>query len=326
MKKLAELLKQRYETALYLVAASLLLLALIKPEIQLKQAVHNYLLIADVSQSMNAEDMKMNDQPVSRLVYTQHLMKETVKTSPCGTYISVGVFSAENVALLFMPLEVCANVDMINDSIDHLQWRMAWSGNSRITFGIKAAEATLDYLNSPTQMLFFTDGDEAPKANSINKLDLSDVRIGEHLIFVGIGGHEPFPVKRFNANNQFVGYWGTDAAADTGAVGANYADASKDDPDPVVAYSEFDRYLSKQEADYLKNLAGEVKGQYIEGLDRPEFYQFVQSQAPAARFVTAYSMRWLYLILAMLAVLASYWPDLHYRLKHSRFKHQKVTA
>ena len=315
IKKLVELLKQRYETALYLVATALLLLALIKPDIQLKQAVHNYLLIADVSQSMNAEDMKMNNLPVSRLVYTQHLMKETIRTSPCGTYISIGVFSAENVALLFMPLEVCANVDLINDSIDHLQWRMAWSGNSRITFGIKAAEATLDYLNSPTQMLFFTDGDEAPKANSINKLDLSDVRIGEHLIFVGVGGHEPFPVKRFNANNEFVGYWGTDAAADTGAVGANYADASKDDPDPVVAYSEFDRYLSKQEADYLKGLANEVKGQYVEGLDRPEFYQFVQSQAPAARFVTAYSLRWLYLILAMLAVLATYWPDFYYRIK-----------
>ena len=315
IKKLVELLKQRHETALYLVATALLLLALIKPDIQLKQAVHNYLLIADVSQSMNAEDMKMNNLPVSRLVYTQQLMKNTVKTSPCGTYISVGIFSAENVALLFMPLEVCANVDMINDVIDHLQWRMAWSGNSRITFGIKAAEATLDYLNSPTQMLFFTDGDEAPKANSINKLDLSDVRIGEHLIFVGVGGHEPFSVKRFNANNEFVGYWGTDAAADTGAVGANYADASKDDPDPVVAYSEFDRYLSKQEADYLKGLANEVKGQYVEGLDRPEFYQFVQSQAPAARFVTAYSLRWLYLILAMLAVLATYWPDFYYRIK-----------
>jgi mxaL protein len=315
MKKLVELLKQRYETALYFVAAILLVLAIVKPEIQLKQAVHNYLLIADVSQSMNAEDMKLDNLPVSRLRYTQRLMKETVKSSPCGTYISVGVFSAENVALLFMPLEVCANIDIINDAIDHLQWRMAWSGNSRITFGIKAAEATLDYLNAPTQMLFFTDGDEAPKANSINKLDLSDVRIGEHLIFVGIGGHEPFPVKRFNANNQFVGYWGTDAAADTGAVGANYADASKDDPDPVVAYSEFDRYLSKQESEYLKNLAGEVKGQYTEGLDKPEFYQFVQSQAPAARFVTAYSVRWLYLLLAMLAVLATYWPDFRYRLK-----------
>jgi mxaL protein len=314
--KLKIKLQENYETVLYLCATAFLLLALLKPEVQLKQAVHNYLLIADVSQSMNAEDMKVNNLPVSRLVHTQHLMREIVKTSPCGTYVSVGVFSAENVALLFMPLEVCANVDIINDSIDHLQWRMAWAGNSRITFGIKAAEATFDYLNIPAQMLFFTDGDEAPKANSINKLDLNNVRIGKNIIFVGVGGHAPYPIKRFNANNEFVGYWGTDAAADAGAVGASYADASKDDPDPVVAYSEFDRYLSKQEAEYLKGLATDIKGQYVEGLDKPEFYQYVQSQAPVAKFVTAFSLRWLYLMLAVLAVTATYLPDLLVRLKH----------
>lgn len=307
-------LQENYETVLYLCAVTFLLLALIKPEIQLKQEVHNYLLIADVSQSMNAEDMKVSNLAVSRLAYTQHLMKAVLKTSPCGTYISVGAFSAENVALLLMPLEVCANFDIINDTIDHLQWRMSWAGNSRITFGIKAAEATFDYLNIPAQMLFFTDGDEAPKANSINKLDLSGVRIGNNIIFVGVGGNTPAPIKRFNANNEFVGYWGTDAAADQGAVGANYADASKDDPDPVVAYSEFDRYLSKQEADYLKSLAKDIKGQYTEGLDTPAFYRFVQSQTPAAKFVTAYSLRWLYLTLAALAVLAAYIPDLRYRI------------
>ncbi|MDO9394688.1 MAG: VWA domain-containing protein, partial [Methylotenera sp.] len=89
-------------------------------------------------------------------------------------------------------------------------------------------------------------------------------------------------------------------------------------PDPVVAYSEFDRYLSKQEADYLKGLATDIKGQYVEGLDAPAFYQFVQSQAPAAKFITAYSLRWLYLVLAALAVLATYLPDLLYRLKHKK--------
>jgi len=315
IKTIFSKLQESYETVLYLVAIALLLLALFKPDVQLKQSVHNYLLIADVSQSMNAEDMKVNNLPVSRLVYTQHLMREVVKTSPCGTYISVGVFAAENVALLLMPLEVCANVDLINDTIDHLQWRMSWAGNSRITFGIKAAEATFDYLNIPAQMLFFTDGDEAPKANAVNKLDLSGVRIGKNVIFVGVGGHAPAPIKRFNANNEFVGYWGTDAAADQGAVGANYADASKDDPDPVVAYSEFDRYLSKQETDYLKSLAIDIKGQYIEGLDRSAFYQFVQSQAPVAKFVTAYSLRWLYLLLAGLTILCTYLPDLLTRIK-----------
>ncbi|MDP1659829.1 MAG: VWA domain-containing protein [Methylotenera sp.] len=322
MKKIINWLKDNYETVLLVLASLFLLLALIKPEIQLKQNVHNYLLVADVSQSMNAEDMKVNNLPVSRLVYTQHLMKKVVQTSPCGTYISVGIFAAENVALLFMPLEVCKNFDIINDSIDHLEWRMAWSGNSRMTFGVKAAEATFDYLNIPAQMLFFTDGDESPKANGINKLDISNVRIGKNVIFVGIGGHEPAPIKRFNANNKFVGYWGTDAAAESAGGGIMYNDASLDDPDPPVAYAEFDRYLSKQDVEHLKAMTEEIKGQYVEGLDKPEFFQFVQSQAPAAKFVTDYPVRWIYLALAILMVLATYLPDvLSNRFDKRLFKH-----
>ncbi|CAN1503815.1 von Willebrand factor, type A [Methylophilaceae bacterium] len=310
MNKILTLLKEHYETVLLTLASLLLLLALIKPQIQLKQEVHNYLLVADVSQSMNAEDMKLNNQPVSRLAYTQHMMKEVVKTSPCGTYIGLGIFAAENVALLSMPLEVCKNYDVINDIIDHLEWRMAWSGNSRMTFGIKAAEATFEYLNIPAQMLFFTDGDESPKANGINKLDISNVRIGKNVILVGVGGYEPAPVKRFNSNNKFVGYWGTDAAAESAGGGIMYNDASKDDPDPPVAYAEFDRYLSKQDVSHLKDMASEIKGQYIEGLDNPDFYRFVQSQTPAAKFVTDYSVRWIFLMIAAMLVLATYTPDL----------------
>ena len=317
MKKMITTLKENYETALLVVASVFLLLALIKPQIQLKQEVHNYLLLADISQSMNAEDMKINNQAVSRLAYTQHLMKEVVKTSPCGTYVSVGIFAGESVALLFMPLEVCANYDIISDTIEHLEWRMAWKGDSRMTFGVKSAEAIFDYLNIPAQMLFFTDGDEAPKANGINKLDISDVRIGKNVIFVGVGGQEPTAIKRFNANNKFVGYWGTDAAAESAGGGIMYNDASKDDPDPPVAYAEFDRFLSRLDVEHLKDMTNEIKGQYIEGADKPEFYEFIQSQTPAAKFVTAYSVRWIFLMISALLVLATYIPDLlsYYRNK-----------
>ena len=321
MKKIFTALKENYETALLATALVFLLMALIKPEIQLKQEVHNYLLLADVSQSMNAEDVKVNNQVVSRLDYTQHLMKQVVKTSPCGTYVSVGVFAGESVALLFMPLEVCSNFDIINDTIDHLEWRMAWKGDSRMTFGVKSAEGIFEYLNIPAQMLFFTDGDEAPKANGINKLDISDVRIGKNVIFVGVGGHEPAPIKRFNANNKWVGYWGTDAAAESAGGGIMYNDASLDDPDPPVAYAEFDRFLSKLDVDHLKDMTREIKGQYIEATDKPEFYDFVQAQTPAAKFVTAYSVRWIFLMIAALLVLATYIPDLlSYRYNQRLFK------
>ena len=322
MNKVATILKANYETVLFVLAGLCLMLALFKPDIQLKQNVHNYLLVADVSQSMNAEDMKLSGKAVSRLVYTQHMMKNVVKSSACGTYVSVGIFAAENVALLFMPLEVCKNFDIIIDTIEHLEWRMAWSGNSRMTFGVKAAEATFAYLNVPTQMLFFTDGDEAPKANGINKLDISDVRIGKSVIFVGVGGHEPSPIKRFNAQNKFVGYWGTDAAAESAGGGVMYNDASKDDPDPPVAYAEFDRFLSKQDTEHLKEMALEIKGQYIEALDNSAFYNYIQSQSPAAEFVTDYSVRWIFLLLAGLLILSTYIPDIY----NNRFRFRRIKS
>jgi mxaL protein len=310
MKKTIVVLRDHHETALLASALLFLLLALLKPQIQLKQEVHNYLMVADVSQSMNAEDVKLNGQTVSRMAYTRHLMKKVVETSPCGTYFSVGVFAAENVALLFMPMEVCANYDVIMDSIDHLEWRMAWRGNSRLSFGVKAAASVFDYLNTPAQMLFFTDGEEAPKVNAINKLDLSEVQIGKNIVFVGVGGHQPVPVPRYNSSNKWVGFWSSDTKENSaGAIGDKYSDTSKDEPDPVVAYAEFDRYLSQQDSDYLKALAKEIHGSYIEGQDKSDFYAYVQAQKPAASFTAPYNMRWFYLAVAGMLILLTFLPN-----------------
>lgn len=302
------LLRQNYETVLYLGVAALLLLALVKPEIQLRQEVHNYLLVADVSQSMNTEDVKIGKEMVSRLAYTRHLMTKVVETSPCGTFISLGVFAAENIAMLFMPLEVCANYDEIVDTIKRLEWRMAWRGNSRISHGIKSAERAFDTIGTPAQMLFFTDGDEAPKVNVINKLNLDDVRIGGNVTLVGIGGYEPVPIPRYNAQNKWIGYWPADSNA-TDAANVSYNNASEDDPDPYVAYAEYDRYLSQQDVEYLRELAGEVGARYIDGLDNAAFFKSIQQLPPVARLVTGYSLRWLYLGLAGVLVLCTFLPN-----------------
>ncbi len=317
MKRLVNLFKDNYETALYLVAALFLVLALFSPQIQLKQAVHNYLLVADVSQSMNAEDMKLAGKSVSRLAYTQHLMRRIVETSACGTYVSIGIFASDNVALLITPLEVCANYDAIADSIDHLEWRMAWKGNSRISFGIRAAANTLDSLNVPAQMMFFTDGDEAPRVNVTIQQDLSGIQIGKNFVFVGVGGSEKIGIPRYNASNKKVGYWPISDNNNAGAVGVNYADPSLDDPDPPVASAEYDRFLSKLETAYLQGLSSEIKAKYIAGADTPAFYGYVQQQKPAASFVTAYSIQWLYLSIALLMLLGTYLPS----LVTSRFWH-----
>lgn len=304
--------REHHETILYVAAAALLLLALLKPQVQLKQDVHNYLLLADVSQSMNAEDVRLDGKIISRMAYTRHLMKKIVESSSCGTYVSIGVFASDAVALLVTPLEVCANYDVLNDSIDHLEWRMAWKGDSRVGIGVRAAASMFDYLNVPAQLMFFTDGDEAPTLNVTIKQDLSGVQIGQNVVFVGVGGPENVPVPRYNAKNTWLGYWPSGDHHSEGG-GVVYTDTSKDDPDPPVASAEFDRYLSRLDAEYLRELAGEINGKYIEGEDKPEFYAYVQSQKPAASFVTAYSMRWVYLSLAGMLIILTFLPNALYR-------------
>lgn len=303
-------LQQHYEPACYGLALLLLLLALVKPDIQLRQKVQHYLLIADVSQSMNAEDETLQQKQVSRLAYSQHLMKQLVKTSPCGTYFSLGIFASDNIAMLQTPLEVCKNLDVISDGIDHLEWRMAWKGNSRLSFAVHAATHVYDALNQPAHMLFFTDGDEAPRVNVTIKQDLSGVQIGEFFTFIGVGGAQKVAIPRYNSGNRLVGYWPVSENNNAGAVGVTYADPSQDEPDPPVAYAEYDRLLSQLEEDYLKTLASEFKGSYLKGKDEPGFYQTLASKPATASFVTAYALRTPYLIAALILLLATYLPDL----------------
>ena len=126
-----------------------------------------------------------------------------------------------------------------------------------------------------------------------------------------MGGNEPVPIPRYNSSNKWVGYWSSDTKENSaGAVGVSYSDTSIDEPDPVVAYAEYDRYLSQLDTEYLKKVAVEVKGTYMKGTDSPTFYDYVRDLKPVASIVTDYSMRWIYLSLGLLLTLLTYLPNL----------------
>ena len=66
-----------------------LLAALFKPTIPIKHNIYTYLLIADISQSMNANDMTVDGKPATRIAHTQKIMRETISSLPCGTKVSI---------------------------------------------------------------------------------------------------------------------------------------------------------------------------------------------------------------------------------------------
>jgi|TARA_B110000208_G_scaffold191806_1_gene260227 mxaL protein len=275
------ILRNKTELTVMVLLALLCLLAINNPTVQLKKSITSYMLLVDVSQSMNAEDLLVKDSPFTRIEYTKLLLKNIIDRSSCGSFFSVNIFVADNIANIIEPVEKCKNYDELMDTISKLEWRMAWKGNSRITFGIKSAAKMQDSLNFPSKILFFTDGDEAPKVNAINRVNLDDFNLGEELIFVGIGGNVPVPVKRYNSRNMYVGYWGSDIYDSLpGATGSRNSDSGKDEPDPSVASADYERYLTKLYEEYLISLSEQIKSQYIKGELSDKFTKTILDNQP----------------------------------------------
>lgn len=306
-----QLLKHQ-DSVLLIMALALLILALFRPTIPLKRDLHNYLFVVDVTQSMNTVDMPINGEPASRLAYTRHLLKNTIAELPCGTNVSLSVFSAESVALLFTPIEVCKNYDAIQDSVAHLEWRMAWRGNSRLRFGMQSVTAILSSLSAPAQVVFFTDGDEAPKLNATNKTDLSTWQGGQDWLIVGIGGDEPFPIPKLDSDNKVLGYW-----AYSNSIMAPSQVISEDSVgtrDDSIATDDYNRYLSKLESAYLQELSAEIGARYKRATHSESLLSAMRDQPPAGHDTTRFPLDWLLILGAIGMVLAQYRHNLASKL------------
>ena len=308
------------DTLLLIAALILLLLAMLSPTIPMKRELHNYLIVVDVTQSMNTIDMQWRGQPLSRIAYSRRLLQEAIPKLPCGSKVSLGVFSAEHVALLFMPIEVCSNYEVLQDSIAHLEWRMAWRGNSRLRFGMTSAKAQLSAMPEPAQVVFLTDGDEAPKLNAINKLDLSEWRGGEGWLVIGIGGDEPSPIPKYDSENQILGYWAF--ANEIMAPSQVQSEESIGTRDDTVASDTYDRYLSQLYETYLKELAHEIGADYLRAGNPEELAEAMQQQSPAGMEITNVRIDWLLVIAAMCLVLCGYWSSFRTRFIFSRSPHE----
>ena len=306
-----KILSYKAELTIMVLSVFLCLLAMYNPTLQFKKSITSYMLLVDVSQSMNAEDLVVNDKPITRIDYTKLLLKRIIDKSDCGSFFSINIFVADNVANIIEPVEKCNNYDELMDTINKLEWRMAWKGNSRITFGIKSAAKMRDSLNFPSKILFFTDGDEAPKVNAINRVNLDDFNLGEELIFVGVGGDKPVPVKRYNSRNMYVGYWGSDIYDSLpGATGSRNSDSGKDEPDPSVASADYERYLSKLYEEYLIKLSEQIKSQYIKGDLSDQFTKYILNNRPQQKIKSDLQMERPSIFLVLILIVA-----LHFRKK-----------
>jgi len=300
-------LRHRKDVGLLLAAFLLLVIALFNPKIPIKRNIYSYLFAVDISQSMNVVDKTLNGKPVSRLVYTQDTLHKLVSELPCGTNISIGLFAGVSVAALYTPIEVCENFDAINDTIDHFDWRNGWSGNSRIRASMPVLAKTIRSFPAPAQVVFFTDGEEAPKLHIFNRQDLTSFQGGDDWLFVGVGSDKGTPIPKFDEFNQLIGYWANESFAMQPGI-AQISESNLGTRNDSVANGEGDRYLSKLDEAYLKDLAKEINGMYVRADSVNAILSAMKKQKPARRDNANFELRWILASLAGVLFIFAYLP------------------
>ena len=192
-------------TGAFALAALVLLPVFFRPHWLLPGATYSYLYVVDVSESMNVRDVPGGGPDESRLDRAKDAVIASLASLPCGSRAAVGLFAGSDTLVLFEPIEVCRHYPAIEQLVRGIDWRMAWDGDSRVEAAVlaglhEAGERGLD-------LVFVTDGDEAPHVAVPHMADLLAVRGKVRGWLVGVGGRQRQPVPRLDADNRVVGYW-----------------------------------------------------------------------------------------------------------------------
>jgi len=272
---------------------------------------------------MNVVDTRLNGKETSRLDYTKFMLHRVVANMPCGTRVSLGLFAGASIAALFNPIEVCSNYDAIQDTIDHLEWRSAWSGNSRLRESLYMLSRVIRSFPEPAQVVYFTDGEEAPKLGVFNTKDLTNFQGGNGWLFVGIGSEKGNAIPKLDEKNQLIGYWSIDSFAIQPGI-AQISEANLGGRGNDVAGGTGDRYISTLQEQYLIDLSKQISGDYVRGDSLQSILTAMKKQKPARRDIAAYSIQWiLALSAAMIFLLAYITKDMFKNLKNNFINKRK---
>jgi len=203
-----------------LLALLLLLVALFLPPIPLKHDTYESLVIFDITQSMDVEDYDLGTAPVSRLKFARDAAKRALRELPCGSKVGWGAFAGYRTLILLAPVEVCENYGDLLTSLAKVDGGMRWENASEITKGVYWSMRAAKDLGSNPNIIFVTDGQEAPPLDPTNMLPMfEDLKAGQvRGWLVGAGGYAPRPIPKTDDDGNRVGFWRSDEVMQPGDI------------------------------------------------------------------------------------------------------------
>lgn len=193
-----------------LASCLLLLLALFMPPLQRSVPINRYLLVFDISQSMNVADIVLNGQTNTRLGAARQAARSLLQELPCGSEVGLAVFAATRTVTLLTPLDVCEHYNGLLTSIDAIDGRMRFKNASSVGKGVHQSLRAANTIGNDTAVAMFTDGHEAPPLRhgqtGMPKSEGHEVRG----FIIGVGGDQAARIPKVDNNGESQGYWQTD--------------------------------------------------------------------------------------------------------------------
>jgi mxaL protein len=280
-----------------LAAVALLVVALFMPRWKVEREVYDYIVIFDVTQSMDVEDYDVGGTPVSRLNFARDAVRRTLRDLPCGTRIGWGAFTEYRSLLLLSPVEVCENYNDLVASLDNIDGRMRWANASEVGKGVYWSVRVALSTESKPAVIFISDGQEAPPLEPGAPIAMpEDVQPGQvRGLIVGAGSDVPSPIPKTDEDDRRIGYWGSHDVIQLVS------------PDGTRVVSS--EHLSALREPHLRALADRVGFAYTH-LTTPESLSIAMRDARFARRAPAPTdLYWIPLTLALLLLVVHFRPD-----------------
>jgi mxaL protein len=280
-------------------ATVLLILAMVLPPFNVPRSSFDYVVVFDISQSMNVEDYALDGKPVSRLAYAREAARRAVRSLPCGSRVGWAAFAEYRTLLLLAPVEVCRNYDDLLASLANIDGGMRWSNASEISKGVYWAMRAARDAGAGLNVLFLTDGQEAPPVDPSRQLPLfDDLKVGQiRGWLMGVGGDTPRPIPRTDEEGRPIGYWRAFEVMqlDYGSRNRSANDGRE--------------HLSALREPYLRDLAQRVGLDYARLSSLDAMSEAMLDQRFAARRPIPTELQWLPLLAALFLLLAYFRPD-----------------
>ena len=204
MKKYFTKIKSNTSLVFLFLTFICLVIAFINPKFIMKKDITNYIFVVDITQSMLTQDTKINGEKVSRLKYAKNTLHKVLEQLPCKTKVSIGMFAGVSVAATYTPIEICENFSAVNETVERLDWRSVWAGNTRLRASMINLARLIRSFPESAQVVYFTDGEEAPFLHAFNTEDLNQFQGANNWLFVGIGSDVGTPIPKYDNKNHII--------------------------------------------------------------------------------------------------------------------------